>query len=99
VVLSSFVFQGTHDKTQDAFCERLPQRIVLLLHGQSEANANHRILQHKPDPKVELTDLGKKQAEETGRKIRSLVGDENCVFYSFLSRLTVEQAMVSLEGG
>ena len=56
----------------------MPKRIILVRHGQSEANADHSLLRDRPDNLVELTSLGSKQAEEVGHRIKQLVGDEIC---------------------
>lgn len=48
----------------------LPHRIHLLRHGQSKGNVDRTIYSHTPDHAVPLTDLGREQAVEVGRKLR-----------------------------
>lgn len=54
----------------------LPERIILVRHGQSEANVDAGIYTIKGDNKIELTELGSRQACEAGRRLQELVGDE-----------------------
>ena len=42
--------------------EDMPERIILMRHGQSEANVDHSILATKPDNLIELTSRGRAQA-------------------------------------
>jgi broad specificity phosphatase PhoE len=52
-----------------------PKRIILVRHGESEANVNKEILRLVPDHKVGLTPLGFKQSLDAGRYIgEKLVG-------------------------
>lgn len=53
--------------------EHMPERIILLRHGQSEANVDHSILATKPDHLVELTEVGRTQAFAAGERIRRLL--------------------------
>ena len=48
--------------------KRRPKRIILVRHGNSEANNNYEILKNIPDNKVHLTEKGKNQAKEAGKK-------------------------------
>jgi broad specificity phosphatase PhoE len=61
--------------------QRKPERIILIRHGESEGNVNHKIYSTTPDNKINLTDLGKEQARVAGENIKKLVGDESCFFY------------------
>ena len=56
----------------------MPKRIILVRHGQSEANADHSLLRDRPDNLVELTSLGSNQSTAVGHRIKQLVGDEIC---------------------
>ena len=58
-----------------------PKRIILIRHGESEANVNKYLFGEVPDYTIELTDKGKDQAFESGRKLKELVGDESAYFY------------------
>ncbi|CAN1778222.1 Phosphoglycerate mutase-like protein AT74 [Linum perenne] len=50
-----------------------PRRIILVRHGQSEGNVDENAYTRVADPKIELTQKGKAQAEECGRRIRELI--------------------------
>lgn len=54
----------------------LPKRIILVRHGESEANADQSLLRHKPDNLIELTAKGSEQALAVGQRIKDVVGDE-----------------------
>ena len=45
---------------------------MLIRHGQSEGNVDERLFGVKPDHHMLLTDLGRRQARETGRTIKDL---------------------------
>lgn len=51
----------------------LPERIILVRHGESEANVagGHTLLRHKPDNMIELTEKGSEQAQVRGTRWRA----------------------------
>ena len=51
---------------------RLQELIILLRHGESEANADHTLWRTSPDNMINLTDNGIRQAEEAGQRIEAL---------------------------
>lgn len=53
----------------------MENRIILLRHGQSEANVDYSVYERKEDYLIELTDKGKQQAVEAGEHIRNIIGD------------------------
>jgi broad specificity phosphatase PhoE len=53
-----------------------PRNIILIRHGQSEANVDKTIYKTKPDYAMELTELGKQQALEAGLKIKEYLSME-----------------------
>lgn len=53
-----------------------PKRIILVRHGQSEADVDHTIFSRKPDSDHELTNEGHRQAHEAGRNIASLLKED-----------------------
>ena len=61
--------------------KRRPKRIILVRHGNSEANNNYDILQHTPDNKISLTKKGEEQAKEAGKRLKKLLGNESIQFY------------------
>ena len=54
-----------------------PKRIILLRHGESEANVDPTVYSRVPDWRIALTEAGVAQAQEAGRKICGLIGDES----------------------
>ena len=58
-----------------------PKRIILIRHGESEANVDKYLFGRVPDYTIELTEKGRIQAQEAGRKLRNLVGEERMYFY------------------
>ncbi len=58
-----------------------PKRIILIRHGESEANVNRYLFGRVPDYTIELTEQGREQAKGAGVKLRNLVGDESLYFY------------------
>eukprot|EP01062_Namystynia_karyoxenos_P073613 TRINITY_DN70414_c0_g1_i1.p1 TRINITY_DN70414_c0_g1~~TRINITY_DN70414_c0_g1_i1.p1 ORF type:complete len:427 (+),score=124.63 TRINITY_DN70414_c0_g1_i1:106-1281(+) len=54
----------------------LPDRVVLLRHGESQANVNAGILADRPDNLIDLTARGMEQAREAGCRIKALTRDE-----------------------
>ena len=65
--------------------------IILIRHAQSEGNKNREIHQMIPDHRVKLTEEGKRQAEEAGRRLRSMLKpDDNIQFFTSPYRRTRE---------
>ena len=58
-----------------------PKRIILIRHGESAANIDKYLFGQVPDYTIELTENGRSQAQEAGRKLKELVGDESLYFY------------------
>ena len=52
-----------------------PQRIVLIRHGNSAANADASIRAHLPDHRIPLTPKGHREAEQAGKALVELFGD------------------------
>lgn len=71
-----------------------PRRIILVRHGESEGNLDESAYTRIPDPKIALTEKGKVQSEESGRRIREMIAkdcdDWKVYFYVSPYRRTVE---------
>ena len=52
----------------------LPRRIILIRHGESEGNVKEDTYQSTPDPLVPLSEQGRKQSEELGKRLRDKIG-------------------------
>lgn len=71
-----------------------PKRIILIRHGESEANVNRHLFASVPDYTIELTETGRQQALEAGQSLKTLVGNESLYFYVspfWRTRSTFEQ--------
>ena len=75
-----------------------PKRIILVRHGESEANANPIVYSQVPDHLIHLTETGKKQACEAGCKIARLIGKETFGIYVSPYVRTQETKESMLEG-
>lgn len=60
---------------------RRPKRIVLIRHGESEGNVDQTVYGKIPDNLIHLSELGIKQAKETGKKLKELIGNETVQFF------------------
>jgi len=58
-----------------------PKRIILIRHGESQANVDRYLFGRVPDYTIELTEKGHLQAKEAGKRLKALVGDEPVYFY------------------
>ncbi|CAE7471807.1 unnamed protein product [Symbiodinium natans] len=59
-------------RNRDLLWHQLPERIVLLRHGQSEGNVDHLLYTSKGDSRLELTKRGIRQAREAGKRLKEL---------------------------
>lgn len=55
---------------------RLPKRIILVRHGESQGNLDMSAYTTTPDYRIPLTPLGTEQAREAGRRIRDVVSSD-----------------------
>ncbi|KAF5734799.1 Phosphoglycerate mutase family protein [Tripterygium wilfordii] len=53
-----------------------PRRIILVRHGESEGNVDESTYTRVADPKIELTEKGKIDAEQCGETIRELISKD-----------------------
>lgn len=58
-----------------------PNRIILIRHGESQANIDSKIYDVVPDNKIELSENGISQAFEAGIKLKNVIKDESVFFY------------------
>lgn len=78
-------FNQKHDGVMVAFPEKnslqvppkvmppRPRRIILVRHGESEGNVDESAYSRVADPKIELTEKGKVEAKECGKRIREMI--------------------------
>lgn len=60
---------------------KIPKRIILIRHGESTGNIDENVYTTVPDWKVPLTENGKIQAVETGKRVKQLIGDDPVSIY------------------
>eukprot|EP00747_Dinoflagellata_sp_TGD_P089960 gnl/TRDRNA2_/TRDRNA2_164513_c0_seq5.p1 gnl/TRDRNA2_/TRDRNA2_164513_c0~~gnl/TRDRNA2_/TRDRNA2_164513_c0_seq5.p1 ORF type:complete len:588 (-),score=78.22 gnl/TRDRNA2_/TRDRNA2_164513_c0_seq5:463-2226(-) len=65
----------------EAARDLLPQRVILVRHGESEANVDKTFWNRKPDNLIELSEKGRTQARAAGERIRRLIGNESVAFF------------------
>lgn len=53
-----------------------PQRIILVRHGESEGNIDDHIYETVPDHSLRMTERGRQQVIDAGRRLRELIADE-----------------------
>lgn len=70
----------------------LPNRIIMVRHGESEGNADHTLYRTKPDNLVELTKKGWDQANKAGERIREIIGSEQVHMFTSPFTRTVQTA-------
>ena len=78
-----------------------PKRIILVRHGESQANVDCKVHEVIPDNKIELSENGFSQAYEAGIKLKNIIKDGSVFFYvSPLKRTkqTYEGIIKSLTG-
>ena len=78
----------------------IPNRIILVRHGQSESNVDALKYESIPDFAFHLTDEGVKQATEAGKTIQEIVGEETVHAYLspyFRTRQTFEHIRKCIE--
>lgn len=59
----------------------LPKRLILIRHGESEANVDRSKYATTPDWQIALTEKGKAQAMDCGRRLQRLVKDDDLFIY------------------
>lgn len=75
---------------QEAKRACLPDRVILVRHGESEANADHTLWRDKADNLISLSDKGQAQAVNAGDRIRKIIGDESVAFYTSPFQRTIQ---------
>eukprot|EP00002_Diphylleia_rotans_P026358 TRINITY_DN5248_c0_g1_i2.p1 TRINITY_DN5248_c0_g1~~TRINITY_DN5248_c0_g1_i2.p1 ORF type:complete len:190 (+),score=31.54 TRINITY_DN5248_c0_g1_i2:73-642(+) len=83
------IFAFIEREQYEAKKRRKPKRLILIRHGESLANVDHTLYFTVPDNKIELSELGTRQAIEAGKKIKELVGDDKVLFYASPFRRTL----------
>eukprot|EP01051_Picozoa_sp_SAG22_P017045 SAG22_NODE_2541_length_2462_cov_29.806602_4_plen_153_part_00 len=54
---------------------RLPTKIIMVRHGQSQGNVDEKLYATTPDNQMPLSEAGKQQATEAGSTLRAQLGD------------------------
>jgi broad specificity phosphatase PhoE len=72
-----------------------PDRIIIIRHGQSIGNINKDVHETIPDPDLELTSLGRDQAEQAGKLINLFAGRSSVIYTSSFNRAKHTAAILS----
>ena len=78
-----------------------PERIILIRHGESLGNTDRVYFSTEPDSQQELSNRGYSQAVVAGLKLRRLVGNETCRFFTspyMRTRQTLLAVLKAFEG-
>ena len=81
--------------------QRRPERIILIRHGESLGNTDRVYFSTEPDSQQELSNRGYSQAVVAGLKLRRLVGNETCRFFTspyMRTRQTLLAVLKAFEG-
>jgi len=70
--------------------KKRPTRIILIRHGESQANINPIIYDTIPDNKIELSENGKEQAINAGKRLKNIIKEESILFYVSPLRRTLQ---------
>ena len=76
----------------------IAKRIILLRHGESEANVDPEVYACVPDWQIALTEHGVVQAKESGQRIAGLIGNESFGVFSSPYVRTEQTKNAMLEG-
>ena len=77
-----------------------PKRIILIRHGESQGNVDKQHYEEVPDYALNLTKRGVQQAQEAGRIIKKVIGNEKLSVYVspfFRTRQTFLEIRKSIE--
>jgi len=77
-----------------------PKKIILIRHGESEGNIDKTLYNSIPDYALELTEKGKQQAFEAGKKLKEITENESLFFYispMWRTRSTFEEVVKSFD--
>lgn len=77
-----------------------PKRIILIRHGESEANVDRYLFGKVPDYTIELTEKGRQQAQIAGDNLKEIVRNEQIYFYIspfWRARSTFENVALAFE--
>lgn len=58
-----------------------PSKIILIRHGESTGNIDRQVYAEIPDYKLPLTEAGKEQALDCGKRLKKITREETCFFY------------------
>lgn len=78
-----------------------PQHIIILRHGESQANVDKSIYEHTPDYLVELTQKGREQCKACGQQLKPLLDDKKLTVWTSpytRARQTAQIVLEQIEG-
>ena len=71
-------FIQTHH--ENYISKKMPRRIILIRHGESEGNVDPQLYNKVPDNKLKLTKNGEDQATSAGVKLQRIIKNESVKF-------------------
>ncbi|XOB64257.1 histidine phosphatase family protein [Deferribacteres bacterium DY0037] len=77
-----------------------PKHIIIVRHGQSEANVNKELYENTPDHMMQITEVGKEQAAVCGQKLKPLLNGKNITIWQspyMRTRQTAEAIISQLD--
>jgi broad specificity phosphatase PhoE len=74
------------------------KRIILLRHGESEANVDSTVYSRVPDWRIELTQCGVEQAKNAGERIAGIIGNDSFGVFASPYRRTLQTKDAMLAG-
>lgn len=78
-----------------------PQRIIIMRHGESEANTDKSLYEHTPDHLMALTEKGKQQCVACGVELKPYLDGKNITLWQspyMRTRQTAEIVLQQIEG-
>ena len=75
----------------------LPQKIILVRHGQSEANLDPKVYSNTPNNKIKLTKKGEEEAREVAKKLLEIIKPKDSLKFYISSYIRAIQTYNQIE--
>jgi len=75
----------------------LPKNILILRHGQSMGNADETLYATTPDWKVSLSERGRRQARDAGRRMQQLINPSQNILYYVSPYLRTKETLEEIQ--
>lgn len=74
----------------------LPKRIILVRHGESLGNVDENAYTYIPDSKIPLTEKGRCEAVEVGKKIKDMIGNTDSLYIYTSPYMRTKQTLAEI---